>query len=95
MEDEIRELQDTFRRLGEEALEGLGDLRDPILDTAVDDARTLRHVLYTLSDHYREHLQPRSDQEPEYTIRRIMEHVVEMEEMRLGHIRQALEGAIA
>ena len=39
-------------------------------------------------------LQPRGDQEPEYTIRRIMEHVVEMEEMRLGHIRHALEGGI-
>jgi hypothetical protein len=39
-------------------------------------------------------LQPRGNQEPEYTIRRIMEHVVEMEEMRLGHIRQALEGGI-
>ena len=36
-------------------------------------------------------LQPRGGQEPEYTIRRIVEHVVEMEEMRLGHIRQALE----
>lgn len=39
-------------------------------------------------------LQPRSDSEPEYTIRRIMEHVVEMEEMRLGHIRRALEAGI-
>jgi hypothetical protein len=38
-------------------------------------------------------LQPRGKQEPEYTIRRIAEHVVEMEEMRLGHIRQALDGA--
>jgi hypothetical protein len=37
-------------------------------------------------------LQPRGNQEPEYTIRRIMEHVVEMEEMRLGHIREALGG---
>lgn len=36
-------------------------------------------------------LQPRGAKEPEYTIRRIAEHVVEMEEMRLGHIRQALE----
>jgi DinB family protein len=36
-------------------------------------------------------LQPRSDQEPRYTIRRIAEHVVEMEQMRLGHIREALE----
>ncbi len=38
-------------------------------------------------------LQPRGGQEPEYTIRRIAEHVVEMEEMRLGHIRQALQRA--
>ncbi|MBI4201933.1 MAG: DinB family protein [Chloroflexi bacterium] len=37
-------------------------------------------------------LQPRAGQEPEYTIKRIVEHVVDMEEMRLGHIRQALEG---
>ncbi len=37
-------------------------------------------------------LHPRGGQEPEYTIRRIVEHVMEMEEMRLGHIRQALEG---
>jgi hypothetical protein len=36
-------------------------------------------------------LQPRRGQEPEYTIRRIVEHVVDMEEMRLGHIREALE----
>lgn len=36
-------------------------------------------------------LQPRGGQEPEYTIRRIVEHVVEMEEMRLDHIRQTLE----
>ncbi len=36
-------------------------------------------------------LQPRRAQEPVYNIRRIVEHVVDMEEMRLGHIRQALE----
>lgn len=36
---------------------------------------------------------PRGEQEPEYTIRRIAEHVVEMEQMRLSHIRQALERA--
>jgi DinB superfamily len=35
-------------------------------------------------------LQPRTASPPRYTIRRIVEHVVEMEEMRLGHIRQAL-----
>jgi hypothetical protein len=36
-------------------------------------------------------LQPLRGQEPVYTIRRIAEHVVDMEEWRLGHIRQALE----
>ena len=41
-------------------------------------------------------LQPRGGrQEPEYTIRRIVEHVVEMEQMRLGHIREALERGIS
>ncbi len=38
-------------------------------------------------------LQPRGEREPRYTIRRIAEHVVEMEEMRLGHIREALARA--
>jgi 3-deoxy-D-arabino-heptulosonate 7-phosphate (DAHP) synthase len=37
-------------------------------------------------------LMQRGGEEPDYTIRRIVEHVVEMEEMRLGHIRQALGG---
>ena len=40
-------------------------------------------------------LEPRSDSPPNYTLRRLVEHVVEMEEMRLGHIRQALEGGNA
>ena len=38
-------------------------------------------------------MEPRRGQEPEYTIRRIVEHVVDMEEIRLGHIRQALKGS--
>jgi hypothetical protein len=38
-------------------------------------------------------LEPRSDSEPEYTIKRIVEHVVEMERMRLDHIKEALERA--
>ncbi len=38
-------------------------------------------------------MEPRRGQEPEYTIRRIVEHVVDMEEIRLRHIRQALEGS--
>ena len=40
-------------------------------------------------------LQPRSAREPEYTIRRIAEHVVEMEEMRLDHIRRALDRGVS
>jgi len=40
-------------------------------------------------------LQPRGEREPEYTIRRIAEHVVEMEEMRLGHIRRALDRGVS
>jgi len=35
-------------------------------------------------------LKQRTGEEPEYTIRRIVEHVVEMEEIRLTHIRMAL-----
>lgn len=38
-------------------------------------------------------LQPRSDSEPEYTIKRIVEHVVEMERMRLDHVKEALQRA--
>lgn len=57
MDDEVRELQDTARKLGEEAVDRLGDLRDPALDVAVEDGRTLRQVIYALSDHYREHIE--------------------------------------
>ncbi len=57
MDDEVRELQVTLRKLGEEATESLGDLRDPELDTDAEDGRTLRQVLYALSDHYREHIE--------------------------------------
>jgi hypothetical protein len=34
---------------------------------------------------------PEADKDAENSIKRIVEHVVEMEEMRLGHIRQALD----
>ena len=57
MDDEVREFQDTLRKLGDDALQTLGDLRDPDLDTAVEDGRTLRQVLYALSDNYREHIE--------------------------------------
>ena len=57
MDDEVRELQDTLRKLGEESVESLGDLRDLEMDTAVEDGRTLRQVIYALSDHYREHIE--------------------------------------
>jgi hypothetical protein len=57
MEDEIRRLQDSLRQLEEDAAECLGNLRDPALDTAIEDERTLRQVIYGLSDHYREHIE--------------------------------------
>lgn len=41
------------------------------------------------------HLEPLAGQEPEYTIKRIVEHVVDMEERRVVQIRQALEGGAA
>jgi hypothetical protein len=34
---------------------------------------------------------PDADKTPEYTIARVMQHVVEKEEMRLAHVRQALD----
>jgi hypothetical protein len=57
MEDEVRRLQDSLRQLEEDAAECLGNLRDPALDTATEDGRTLRQVIYGLSDHYREHIE--------------------------------------
>ena len=54
MEDEVRRLQDSLRQLEEEAAECLSNLRDPALDTPTEDGRTLRQVIYGLSDHYRE-----------------------------------------
>ena len=57
MDDEVRELQETLRKLGEESVESLGDLRDLEMDTPVEDGRTFRQVIYALSDHYREHIE--------------------------------------
>jgi hypothetical protein len=57
MDNEVRGLQKTFRDLEEEATESLGDLHDPTLDNVAEDGRTLRRVIYDLSDHYREHIE--------------------------------------
>jgi hypothetical protein len=57
MEDEVRRLQDRLRQLEEAAAECLGEVRDPVLDTATEDGRTLRQVIYGLSDCYREHVE--------------------------------------
>ena len=57
MEDAVRGLQDSLRQLEEAAAECLGNVRDPALDTATEDGRTLRQLIYGLSDHYREHME--------------------------------------
>jgi hypothetical protein len=57
MEDEVRRLQDSFRQVEEAAAECLGNVRDPLMDTATEDGRTLRQLIYSLSDHYREHME--------------------------------------
>lgn len=57
MEDEVRGLQDSLRQLEEAAAECLADVRDPVLDTATEDGRTLRQLIHGLSDHYREHVE--------------------------------------
>ncbi len=54
MDDEIRTLQDTFRRLEQDAAACLGDVHDPTLGMAADDTRTLRQVIHQLTDRYRE-----------------------------------------
>jgi hypothetical protein len=50
-------LQDSLRQLEEAAAECLGNVRDPLMDTATEDGRTLRQLIYSLSDHYREHME--------------------------------------
>lgn len=57
MEDEVKRLQDSLRQLEEAAAECLGNVRDPLMDTATEDGRTLRQLIYSLSDHYREHME--------------------------------------
>ncbi len=56
MDSEVRGLQENLRRMEEVAAESLGDARESSLDLAVEDGRTLRQVIYDLSDHYREHI---------------------------------------
>ena len=57
MEQGVRNLQNSLRELEQEAAESLGDLHDPTLDTLTEDGRTIRQVIYDLSDHYREHIE--------------------------------------
>lgn len=54
MEKEVSRLISSFRRAEKEAVASLGDIRDPALDTVAQDGRTLRQVLFGLSDYYRE-----------------------------------------
>ncbi len=55
MEEEVKRLQDSLRKLEEDASESLADVRDPALDTVTEDSRTLRQVIYDLSEHYQKH----------------------------------------
>lgn len=57
MDDEVRRLQNSLRQLEEDAAQCLSNLRDPAMDTANEDGRTLREVIYGLSDHYRERME--------------------------------------
>jgi hypothetical protein len=57
MDNEVRGLQENLRGLEEVAAESLGSVRESSLDLAVEDGRTLRQVIYDLSDHYREHIE--------------------------------------
>ncbi len=57
MQEEIKRLQDSFRQLEKDAAECLSKLRDPAMDTVTEDGCTLRQVIYSLSDHYREHIE--------------------------------------
>jgi hypothetical protein len=54
MDDEVRRFEESLRQLEKEAAECLADVRDPALDTVVQDGRTLRQLIHDLSDHYRE-----------------------------------------
>ena len=57
MDHEVSALQKELRDLEESALEKLSDIRDPDLDTPTSDGRSVRDVIYELSDHYREHIE--------------------------------------
>ena len=55
MDSEVRSLQENLRSLEGGAAESLGCVHDHSLDVATEDGRTLRQVIYDLSEHYREH----------------------------------------
>jgi hypothetical protein len=57
MDSEVRGLQENLRGLEEVAAESLGSVRESSLDLAVEDGRSLRKVIYDLTDHYREHIE--------------------------------------
>ena len=77
---------ETTRALAEmqvaraELINNLTDLSDEDLHLDCSEGQALGNM------------EPRRGQEPEYSIRRIVEHVVDTEEIRLEHIRQALGG---
>ena len=57
MDSEVRCLQEDLRSLEGGAAESLGGVHDLTLDVATEDGRTLRQVIYDLSEHYREHIE--------------------------------------
>ena len=57
MDHEIAALHKQFLDLDEKALGELADVRDPDLDTLTNDGRSIRNIIYELSDHYREHIE--------------------------------------
>ncbi|HJN87925.1 MAG: hypothetical protein QF714_03235 [Dehalococcoidia bacterium] len=57
MDSEVRGLQEDLRKMEEVAGESLGSVRESSLDLAIEDGRTLRQVIYDLTDHYREHIE--------------------------------------
>ena len=57
MDSEVIGLQENLRSLEGGAAESLGGVHDSTLDVATEDGRTLRQVIYDLSDHYREHIE--------------------------------------
>lgn len=57
MDDEMKKLQSRFRGLEAGAAEAMSGLHDPGLDMPTEDGRSIRKVIYDLSDHYREHIE--------------------------------------